>query len=147
LLLWSANDIADVLLELGRSSEALPSCRAGLEAAERLAGAQPGNAVWQAELAESRSRLGAALLAQHDLPGALASYRAGLEIAKRRAEAGGAAEQRELAGFYSGTANVLRQIGDLTEALQHYRPDRRSLNASPNPSLMILVCSKITLRS
>ena len=54
----SYNKIGDVLVDQGDLPEALESFREGLEIADRLAKADPGNAGWQRDLAISNERVG-----------------------------------------------------------------------------------------
>ena len=77
---WARTELGDVLLWVGRSSEALNSFRAGLAMAKRLAKADPGNAGWQRDLSVSYNRIGDVLVAQGNLPEALKSFRDGLAI-------------------------------------------------------------------
>jgi tetratricopeptide (TPR) repeat protein len=62
-------------------------------------------------------------VAQDDLPGALAAYRAGLEIAERLAkqDPGNAAWQRDLSVSHNKIGDVRRAQGDLPGALAAYR--------------------------
>ena len=54
----SYNKVGDVLVAQGNLAEALKAYRDGLRIAERLAKADPQNAVWQADLASSHGKLG-----------------------------------------------------------------------------------------
>ena len=58
----------------GDLAGALKSYRDGLAIRERLAKSDPGNAVWQRDLAVSFDRVGNVQVAQGDLAGALKSY-------------------------------------------------------------------------
>jgi tetratricopeptide (TPR) repeat protein len=66
---------------------------------ERLAKSDPNNAGWQRDLTVSHNEIGDVLVAQGDLPGALESYRASMEIAQRLAKSdpNNAVWQRDLA--------------------------------------------------
>jgi hypothetical protein len=64
----------------------------------RLAAADSGNAEWQRDLSVSHNKIGDVLVAQGNLPDALAAYRAGMAIAERLAatDPGNAEWQRDL---------------------------------------------------
>ena len=106
-----SGEIGDVLVAQGDLSGALQRYRATMVIAERLAGADPNNAVWQRDLSVSHNKIGDVLVAQGDLSGALHSYRAAMVIAERLAEAdpNNAGWQRDLSVSHE-------RIGDLQEA-------------------------------
>jgi tetratricopeptide (TPR) repeat protein len=91
-----------VLAAQGNLPEALKSFRDRFAIADRLAKADPGNAVWQRDLSVSYSHIGDVLAAQGNLPEALKSFRDALAIAERLAKSGpgNAGWQRNLMVFY-----------------------------------------------
>jgi tetratricopeptide (TPR) repeat protein len=115
---------ADRALYLGEAGDAretsgnLAAARADYQASlairERLAKADPGNAVWQRALLVSHVKVGDVQVAQGDLAAALASYQASLAIRERLAKAdpGNAVWQRDLSWSYSRLAKVRAQQGD-----------------------------------
>ena len=86
----------------GDLAGALESYQAGLDIAEKLAAADPGNAGWQRDLSVSHNKIGDVRTAQGDLAGALESYRASLDIREKLAadDPGNAGWQRDLLASY-----------------------------------------------
>ena len=85
----------------------------------RLAAAEPGNAGWQLLLSVSHDRIGDVLVAQGNLPGALAAYQASLATRARLAAAdtGNAGWQRDLSVSHDNIGDVLVAQGNLPGAL------------------------------
>ena len=73
----SYDRIGDVLVAQGNLPEALKSFRDGLAIADRLAQADPGNALWQRDLSVSYNKIGDVLVAQGNLAEALTSSATG----------------------------------------------------------------------
>ena len=71
----------------GNLTEALKSYRASSAIRDRLAAADPRNALWQRDLSVSHEHVGDVLADQGDLPHALSSYRMSLAIRERLATA------------------------------------------------------------
>jgi tetratricopeptide (TPR) repeat protein len=120
---WAQVTLADINVQRGDLPGALTSYRDSFAIAERLAKADPGNALWQRDLSVSYNRIGDVLVSQDDRPGALKSYRDGLAIAERLAKAapGNADWQRDLSISYNKVGDVLMAQGDLPGALKSYR--------------------------
>ena len=82
--------VGDFLMAQGNLVQALKWYRdglaVGLAGADRLAKADPENAVWQHNLSLSYSRVGDVLMAQGNLAEALKSYQDGLAVADRLAK-------------------------------------------------------------
>src|SRR5262245_27458769 len=68
-------------------ADALTAFRDGLVIRERLAEADPNNALWQRDLSASYNKVGDVLVAQGKLAEALTSFRDSLAIRERLAEA------------------------------------------------------------
>jgi len=119
----SHNKVGDVLWAQGDGTGALAAYTASLAIAERLAAADPANALQQRDLSVGHERIGNVLVAQGDGTGALAAYRTSLAIAERLAAADPAdAEwQRDLSVSHIKVGDVLRVQGDGTGALAAYR--------------------------
>jgi tetratricopeptide (TPR) repeat protein len=113
----------DVQVAQGDLGAALARFRAGLAIRERLAAADPANAVWQRDLSVSHEKLGDVQVAQGDLGAALASFRAGLAISERLAAAdpANAEWQRDLSVSHEKLGNVQVAQGDLGAALASFR--------------------------
>ena len=94
-----------------------------LEFATQLAERDPKNLDWQNNVALSRSRIGDFLLAQGNLPGALASFRAALTIVESLAKADpdNLGWQSALALSHNKLGEALVALGNLPETLTSYR--------------------------
>ena len=128
--------IGDVLVAQGNLAEALKSFRDGLAIRDRLAQADPGNALWQRDLSVSYERIGDVLVAQGNLPEALTSFRDGLAIRDRLAKAdpGNAGWQRDLSVSYDRIGDVLVAQGNLPEALTSFRDGLAIETVWPRPT-------------
>ena len=81
------NKIGDVQRARGDLAAMLASYHAAHEIFERLAKADPTNALWQRDLSVSHNKLGDAQREQGELAAALSSYQASLAIRDRLAAA------------------------------------------------------------
>ena len=72
---WGEAGHGEIQQQRGNFNEALATYRDAATMAARLARADPGNAIWQINLAASYDKIGDVLMAQGDLGGALTSYR------------------------------------------------------------------------
>jgi tetratricopeptide (TPR) repeat protein len=115
--------IGDVLKAQGNLAEALTSFRDGLAIRERLAQADPGNALWQRDLSVSYNKIGDVLVAQGNLAEALTSFLDSHDIFDRLAQAdpGNALSQHDLSVSYNKIGDVLVAQGNLAEALKSFR--------------------------
>jgi tetratricopeptide (TPR) repeat protein len=132
-------DLHDALARrpcIGRALLLLSTVRDTLDEAHNTK--HPAQRRLQRDLSISTSKLGDALRDQGDAAGALAHYRASLEISGRLAEADptSAEAQRDLSINYLRLGDVLRVAGDAAEALGHYRAsldiNRRLAEADPS---------------
>jgi tetratricopeptide (TPR) repeat protein len=107
----------------GNLAAARADYQASLAIKERLAKADPGNAVWQRALLVSHVKVGDVQVAQSDLAAALASYQASLAIRERLAKAdpGDAVWQRDLSVSDERVGDVQVAQGDLAAALASYQ--------------------------
>ena len=106
----------------GNLAAALANYQTALAIKERLANADPGNGVWQRELAVSHSKISNVQVAQGDLAAALTSGQAALAITERLATADpGNAGQRDLAVLRNKIGDVKVAQGELTAALTSYQ--------------------------
>ena len=106
----AVENLGDVLVGRGKTTDALAQFRAALALRDRIA--PPG---WEGETASLRRKLGDVLAKQGDSAGALAEYRASLGIDERIGELGGAAAAHERIG------DIATGTGDLPGALKEYR--------------------------
>lgn len=74
--------VGDLLLTMGRGTEALTSYRSALAAIEKLAATDPGNLQWQRDIAVIEGEIGIILADQGILKEALASYHRSLAISR-----------------------------------------------------------------
>jgi tetratricopeptide (TPR) repeat protein len=114
--------IGGVLQAQGDLAGALASYRGSLAIRKTLAAKEPGNTLWQRDLANSDEYISDVLLAQGDLAGALASYRDSLAIRKTLAakEPGNTEWQRDLA----------KSLGSLSFILLFNRHPEEALNCA-----------------
>ena len=103
--------VGDFLMAQGNLVQALKWYREGLAVADRLARADPENAVWQHNLLLSYSRVGDVLMAQGNLAEALKSYQDGLTVADRLVKS-----DPENAGWQRDVSISYRKIGDVISA-------------------------------
>ncbi len=117
--------LADLYLACGKSSAALQEVRRALPLAETLVAQAPADAQAQAqaEVAAVCFRIGDALQAQGDLPGALADYRKALSATQAIIDRHphDAQAQRTLSVGLIRTGDVMQAQGDLGGALEVYR--------------------------
>lgn len=119
--------LSQPLHDLGRLEDAGILAHAAAACSLRLAATDPGNADRQRDLSVSQDNIGNLLSAQGDLTGALAAYRASLEISQHLAAAdpGNADLQRDLSVSHNNIGNVLSAQGDLNAALVAYRASHK----------------------
>ena len=114
-LVASYVNVGDFLMAQGNLAQALKWYREGLAVelagADRLAKANPENAVWQHNLSLSYSRVGDVLMAQGNLAEALKSYQDGLAVADRLAKS-----DPEDAGRQRDVSISYKKIGDVIAA-------------------------------
>jgi tetratricopeptide (TPR) repeat protein len=101
-------------------SEVLTTLQSSLAHMERLA---KGNLAWQRDLAVSYERIGNLQMWQDNMPGALKSFSASLDILDPlvRADPGNAGWQRDLAVWYVRIGDALAEQYDLPGALKSYQ--------------------------
>ena len=106
-------NVGDFLMAQGNLAQALKWYREGLTVelagADRLAKADPENAVWQHNVSLSYSRVGDVLMAQGNLAEALKSYQDGLTVADRLAKSNpeNASWQRDVSISYKKIGDVI----------------------------------------
>ncbi len=107
----------------GELGAALASYRSGLDIAEGLAKADPGNTGWQRDLSVSYNKVADVLVALGQLPEALTAYRDSLAIFEclAKADPGNTGWRRDLSVAYEKVGDVLVDHGQLSEALITYR--------------------------
>ena len=115
-------EFGKLLSDEGHLREARQEFEAALAIAERLAAAEPGNALWQRDLSISYERLGEVEVAAGDLAAARQRFEAGLAIAERlaAAEPGNAGWQRDLWVSSNKFGEVEVAAGDLAAARQRF---------------------------
>jgi tetratricopeptide (TPR) repeat protein len=120
---WAQLGLGDILVQRGDLTAALREYQQAAEVADRLAKADPGNAVWQRDLSVSHNKVGDVLVAQGNLAEALTAYRDSLTIAERLAhtDPGNAVWQHDLLVSHNKVGDVLVAQGNLAEALTAYR--------------------------
>ena len=112
-LVASYVNVGDFLMAQGNLAQALKWYREGLAVelagADRLAKADPENAVWQHNVSLSYSRVGDVLMAQGNLAEALKSYQDGLTVADRLAKSNpeNASWQRDVSISYKKIGDVI----------------------------------------
>ena len=127
ILYWLSNTIQFPVLELLENQTSLGVRRqlaeGVLQASKALIELDPANPDWQRDLSVSQNKVGAVLVDQGDLSGALTAYQAGLAIASRLAEAdpGNAGWQWDLSISHEKLGDVLLAQGDLSGALTAYQ--------------------------
>jgi tetratricopeptide (TPR) repeat protein len=116
-------EFATTFARLGDTPRQRGAAEQALRIFAQLAERDPSNTGWQHNLTASHERLGLALRAQGDLPGALLEYRAGMAIRIRLAERDTANTewQRSLSNSHIQIGDVLQAQGDLVGALREYR--------------------------
>jgi non-specific serine/threonine protein kinase/serine/threonine-protein kinase len=116
------SNIADVLLALGRSDEALARQRRALTAFEALAAADPTNEAANNDVAISRSKIGEMLDAGGQSAEAVAEYRHALAIHQRMAKGdpGNDSLRLELASDYNRLATAQAKLGDREVSLANH---------------------------
>src|ERR1019366_8920209 len=97
---------------------ALGSAQAGFAIFERQAKSDPGNALWQSDLAVSTTGVGDVQLAQNNIPAALGSYQAGLAIFDHlvKSDPGNTEWQRDLSVTYDSLAVVYAKSKQMPKA-------------------------------
>jgi tetratricopeptide (TPR) repeat protein len=115
--------LGDTYLGFGDFPLAGDYARKQTQISRDLAAKDPGNTVWQHDLAVSLTYEGDILAAQGDRKGAGAAYREGLNIARRLAanDRGNMLWQRGVVANLNGIGDVLVAQGDLAGALAVYR--------------------------
>jgi tetratricopeptide (TPR) repeat protein len=113
----------DIQDQRGSLGAALATYRSANHLADRLARSDPGNRLWQRELALSYSKIGDVEVPQGDLRAALASYQSGFAIFDRLAssEPGNDNRQRDLELSHINIGDVLLAQGGVTAALSSYQ--------------------------
>lgn len=116
-------DAARLRLAEGDADRALTNARAGVAAAERLAGADPASAERQRDLSRATTALGDALLAKGLVDDALKSFRAAHAIRETllALDPTSPAARRDLSLAYERIADVLLARGAPDEALKGFR--------------------------
>jgi tetratricopeptide (TPR) repeat protein len=104
-------------------TRSLREYRKYLRISERLASSNPGNVVWQRDMAVSHERVGGALAAQGDLDGAAREFQAGVQIMERLASSDSSNFhwRLDLTTLHRGIGSVLEAKGDLVGALSEYQ--------------------------
>jgi tetratricopeptide (TPR) repeat protein len=122
---WGWIDLGDIYVTTGVLDQAAKAFRQAQTVAERLAKANPGNALAERDLAVSYGRVGNVLVDQGNLADALNAYREDLAISGRLAKAdpGNAVLQRDLSVSYEKVGDVQMSLGNLADALNSYRED------------------------
>ena len=109
-----------------------------MDIAQALAARDPGNTQWQRDLSVSHNKIGDVLVAQGDLPAALAAFRTGLDIAQALAarDPSNTQWQRDLSVSHVKLGDVLVAQGDLPAALAAFRTslDIRQALAARDPA-------------
>jgi tetratricopeptide (TPR) repeat protein len=130
--------ISDRLNDMGRLAQVKLALGAVAGWLERFPADKAQEPDWRRERSILINRQGDVLRDQGDLAGALASYRASLQLSRRLAEAdpSNAGWQRDLSVSQDNVASVLRDQGDLAGALASYRASlqlrRRLAEADPS---------------
>jgi tetratricopeptide (TPR) repeat protein len=122
-LFWLLSAASTYLQERAALADVLPLYERGLAIAERLAKADPGNALWQRDLSVSHNKIGDVLRAQGNLSATLDSYKASHAIFDRLAKAdpGNSGLQRDLSVSHNKIGDTLRVQGNITAALDSYK--------------------------
>jgi tetratricopeptide (TPR) repeat protein len=107
----------------GSLAAALATYQSANKFADRLAGSDPGNVLWQRELALSYSKIGDVEVPQGQLRAALASYQSGFAIFDRLAssEPGNDNRQRDLEFSHINIGDVELAQGGVAAALGSYQ--------------------------
>jgi len=115
--------LAGVLENSARLALRLALLQGVVQALERLAASDLGNAALLRDLSVSYEKVGEVLMAQGDLDGAQRAYQATLEIMEvlARSDPGNAASQRDLSVSHEKVGDVLMAQGDLAGAQHSYR--------------------------
>ncbi len=122
-LLGAQLGTGDIQDQRGSLALALATYRSANKLADRLAGADPGNVLWQRELALSYSKIGDVEVPQGNLRAALASYQSGFAILDRlaNAEPGNDNRQRDLELSQINIGDVELAQAELPAALGSYQ--------------------------
>ncbi len=114
---------SETYLNLGATELAADYARKSMDIMRALLVTQPGNTGWQRDLSLSLNRVGTALAAEGDRPGALAAYRESLDIMRALVAKGpsNAEWQHGVSESLSGVGDILVAQGDLTGALAAFR--------------------------
>ena len=127
--IWVHRELGDVFANIdGNLEQAKKQYQLAFDLAQRLAAADPSNAVAQGDLAAAYERIGDVQRRQGDGKAALASFQEGLKIDQKitAADPSNAAEQRRLAIFLELIGNVQLEFqGDSKAALASYQESLR----------------------
>jgi tetratricopeptide (TPR) repeat protein len=120
---WVRFGLGDVQVQRGHLEEARRSYLDGRAKLDHLATSDPGNVIWQRDLAVSDTKVGDILVAQGNLPQALKSYRDAQAIADRLAKSDpkNVIWQRDVSVSDIKVGDVLVAQGNLPQALKSYR--------------------------
>jgi len=90
---------------------------------KQLVAQEPNRSTWQRNLAVSHEKIGSVLLAQGDLSGALAEYRAQLAVTQRlvSTDQSHTGWQRDITVTYGKIGGVLLAQGNTEEAIENYQ--------------------------
>jgi hypothetical protein len=104
-------------------------------------GQQPANPTWMRDLAASCDRIGKKLVAQGDVPGAFAMYRASLTVALQIVVARPERQElrRALSVSYEHMGDLRRDENDLDGALEGFRSGREIMRklVAENPTTVL----------
>ncbi|MEM7455133.1 MAG: tetratricopeptide repeat protein, partial [Planctomycetota bacterium] len=116
------NNLGDLCVSEGDLSGAREHFEAALEARERPAASDPGNAGWQRDLSVSLEKLGNLCVSEGDLSGAREHFEAALEARERLAasDPGNAGWQRDLSVSLNKLGDLCVSEGDLSGAREHF---------------------------
>jgi tetratricopeptide (TPR) repeat protein len=114
--------VGDVLSAKGNTATALAEDRAAQVIARIHAAISPGDLTWRRDLAETDTKVAAALIAQGDLPGALTAYREALALTSQVAHDDPTdTHQRDVSVNHDNVGYVLLLQGDSAGALAEFR--------------------------
>ncbi|MBI5542248.1 MAG: tetratricopeptide repeat-containing protein, partial [Deltaproteobacteria bacterium] len=116
-----------------------------LAIAEMLAAADPSNTEWQRDLSVSLNKVGEALSAQGDLPGALASFKKSAERLAA-ADSSNSVWQHDLWGSYARMAKTAKRAG-ATDAHSWQKKANAQLAAMKRRGLQLSAEEEESLRN